>query len=110
MSAIRQESFWDRPSIRVETPAARRTDPETSHEAAEVHTVSGKRAEQQAITVAAVRAFPGRTMQELAALTDNDRYMFGRRISECETAGLVKRGTKRVCKVTRRTAEAWWPA
>lgn len=107
---IRQESFWGRPMRAVETPAARATDPETSHDAAEHHTASGKRAQQQAMTVSAVRAFPGCTMQELAEKTGIDRYVLGRRISECETAGLVKRATKRMCAVTGRTAEPWWPA
>jgi hypothetical protein len=46
---------------RIETPAARNTDPVTSHEAAEHHTRTGKRAYQQSLTVAAVRAFPGKT-------------------------------------------------
>lgn len=108
-SLIRQESFWDRPQRAVETPAARATDPETSHIAADVHTASGKRAEQQARTVAAVRAFPGCTMQELAEKTGIDRYVLGRRISECETAGLVKRALKHACRVTGRAAEPWWP-
>lgn len=93
----------------VETPASRATDPESSHLSAEAHTASGKRAEQQAKTVAAVRAFPGCTMQELAGKTGIDRYVLGRRISECETAGLVKRGIKRTCKVTGRIAEPWNP-
>jgi len=94
---------------RIETPAARNTDPETSHEAAAHITDSGARAFQQGQTVAAVRAYPGRTMQELAELTGLDRYMLGRRVSECETAGLVVRGAKRQCSVTGRSAEPWWP-
>lgn len=109
MNTIRQESFWDRPMRAVETPAARATDPDTSHEAAEVHTASGRRAQQQAMTVAAVRAFPGCTMQELSEKTGIDRYVLGRRISECETAGLVKRAPGRTCSVTGRTAEPWFP-
>ena len=94
---------------RIETPAARRTDPETSHEAAEIHTRSGKRAHQQHQTVAAVRAFPGKTSFELAMATGLDRFMLPRRLSECETAGLVKRGVAVECTVTRRKALTWWP-
>lgn len=94
----------------VETPAARTTDPESSHDAAEHITRSGQRAQQQAVTAAAIKAFPDHTMQELAELTGHDRYMLGRRVSECETAGLVKRGLKRVCRVTGRNAEPWMPA
>lgn len=94
---------------RVETPIARNTDPDTSHEAAAEITASGVRGEQQAQTIAAVRAFPGCTMQELAEKTGHDRYMLARRISECETAGAVRRGAKRTCEVTGRKAEEWWP-
>ncbi len=97
------------PLIRVETPAARNTDPETSHEAAEHVTASGTRAQQQAQTIAAIRAFPGRTMQELAELTGYCRFMLGRRVSECETAGAVRRMPKRKCAVTGRSAEPWEP-
>lgn len=106
---IRQEAFWDRPERTVETPAARSSDPVTSHMAADVHTATGRRAEQQACTAAAVRAFPGCTMQELAEKSGIDRYVLGRRISECETAGLVQRSSKRRCAVTGRMAEPWWP-
>jgi len=94
----------------VQTPAARATDPETSHLAAEQHTQSGARAAQQARCTAAVRAFPGRTMQELAEATGICRYELGRRISECELAGAVKRMPKRICRVTGRMAEPWSPA
>ena len=107
---IRQESHWDRPHRAVETPAARGSDPVTSHLAAESHTASGKRAEQQRMTAAAVREYPGCTMAELSQHTGIDRYVLGRRISECETAGLVKRALKRRCMVTGRAAEPWWPA
>ncbi len=108
---IRQESFWDRtppPLRRIETPAARATDPDTSHIAANEVTATGMRAEQRAKTLAAVRAFPGSTMQELADKTGLCRYMLGRRISECETAGVVFRGLKRCCSVTGRMAEPWF--
>ena len=46
---------------RVETPAARRTDPESSHLAAKHVTASGVRQAQQQAAYAAVRTFPGKT-------------------------------------------------
>lgn len=95
---------------RVETPAFRRTDPDTSRLAAEEITASGKRSHQQAQCAAAVRQFPGHTSFELAMLTDLERYMLGRRLSECETAGTVKRGAPKYCDVTGRLAMTWWPA
>jgi hypothetical protein len=110
MHAAPLDLFAQPPMRRIETPAARNTDPSTSHEAAAEVTASGLRAFQQAQTVSAIRAYPGRTMQELAELTGLDRYMLGRRVSECETAGLVVRGVKRRCSITGRSAEPWWPA
>jgi hypothetical protein len=110
MNAVNLDLFAQPPMRRIETPAARNTDPSTSHEAAAEITASGLRAFQQAQTVSAIRAYPGHTMQELAALTGLERYMLGRRVSECETAGLVVRGIKRKCAVTGRSAEPWWPA
>lgn len=109
---MNQLAFGDLfPSLprRIETPIARASDPETSHLAGDAITASGRRAHQQAQTVAAIRAFPGRTMQELAELTGLDRYVLGRRVSECETAGLVRRLPKRQCAITGRMAEPWEP-
>jgi hypothetical protein len=103
-------SFGARPAARrIETPAARATDPETSHEAAEHVTRTGVRAEQQAKCFAAIRTFPGHTMQELGELTGICRFELGRRVSECERAGLVRRLPKRTCTVTGRSAEPWAP-
>lgn len=49
-------------------------------------------------------------MQELAALTGLCRFMLGRRVSECEAAGVVRRMAKRRCAITGRSAEPWEPA
>jgi len=65
---------------------------------------------QQRQTIDAIRRHPNHTMQELAELTGLDRYMLGRRVSECETAGAVVRMPKRTCAVTGRSAEPWGPA
>lgn len=97
------------PMRRVETPAARKTDPVTSHLAAEYHTRSGDRARQQAQTAEAVRLHPGHTSQELAQLTGLDRYMLARRLPECVTAGRVTKGSTQRCSVTGRLALTWWP-
>jgi hypothetical protein len=98
-----------RPPRRVETPAARRSDPVTSHQAAEHVTRSGVRGQQQAQAAAAVRAFPGCTSFELAMRTDIDRYVMARRLPECVTAGVVRKGPARTCSITRRQALTWFP-
>ena len=101
--------FGPRRPMRVETPIARNTDPESSHLAALEITASGKREDQQHQTITAVRKYPGRTSQELAHLTGLDRYMLARRLPECVTAGAVKKGALIECTVTRKKAIAWWP-
>lgn len=95
--------------LTIHTPATRVTDPVTSRTAAEHHTRTGARAHQQHQAVAAVRAYPGLTSFELAMRTDLDRYMLARRLPECETAGLVRRGEPRRCSVTGRLALTWHP-
>jgi hypothetical protein len=103
------ELFGPPRPMRVETPIARNTDPESSHLAAAEITGSGKRRAQQDQTIAAVRKYPGRTSQELANLTGLDRYMLARRLPECVTAGAIKKGALIECTVTRKKAIAWWP-
>lgn len=93
----------------VETPAARRSDPETSHLAAEEITRSGARGHQQSQVIAAVRAFPGCTSFELAMKTDLERYMVARRLPECVTASAVYKGEPKHCPVTGKLALTWWP-
>lgn len=93
----------------VHTPAARNSDPVTSHQAADHITRSGKRGQQQAQAIAAVKAFPGLTSFELAMRTDIDRYVMARRLPECVTAGAVRKGPARTCSITGRQALTWWP-
>lgn len=95
--------------LNVQTPIARGSDPETSHQAAAFVTTTGARAHQQHQAAAAVRAFPGKTSFELAMATDLDRYTLARRLPECETAQSVVRGAARTCTITGRQALTWWP-
>lgn len=93
----------------IASPAARNTDPLSSHIAAEEVTVSGKRAFQQQTTAAAVKRYPGKTSRELSVLLKLDRHMLGRRLSECEEEGLVRRGAMRKCGVSKKLATTWFP-
>lgn len=110
MSLIHQESFWDReqPMRVVETPIARAKDPLSSHRAAAEITASGRRGQQIAQAIAAVRAFPGCTSQELCASTGIDRYTLARRLPEAVTAGCVCKGQQRACSVTGKLALTWY--
>ena len=95
--------------MHVATPAARATDPNASHDAAEHMTATGRRAYQQTVSAAAVLRHPGLTSNELSKRAKLDRYMLARRLPECETGGAVKRGPERRCSVSGRLACTWWP-
>lgn len=96
--------------MRIETPAARSSDPITSHEAAEEVTLNGGRAAQRRTVEAAVWMHPGLTSAELARKCLLDRWQIARRLPEAELAGHVKRGEARVCGVSNRRAITWQPA
>lgn len=92
----------------IQTPAARSTDPHSSHEADEQMNASGKKALQQRIAVAAVEKHPGKTSLEIARATGQCRFMLARRLPEVEAAGLVRRGQERTCSVSKRRACTWY--
>jgi hypothetical protein len=91
----------------ADTPRARATDPETSHEAADAIKVSGRLASQQGIVLKAVRAFPGLTSAELAMHCALDRYSVARRLPELEAARQVRKGERRVFR--GRPGVTWLP-
>ena len=106
---IRQESAWDRPLRKIETPAARANDPITSHIAADEHTASGKRGSNVAAVIDLVRERPGRTSAELGRYSTLTRHEVARRLPEAETAGAVRKGEKRRCHANGTLAVTWWP-
>lgn len=93
----------------IQTPAARDSDQRSSHAAAEAITMSGARRKQHGMATAAVASYPGHTSLELAGCSGMDRCVLARRLPECETAGTVRRGQMRQCKVSGRLAMTWWP-
>lgn len=93
----------------VRTPAARASDPITSVIAADEHTASGDRAHQQHQTYSAVKAYPGCTSFELAMKTGLGRHMLGRRLSEVEKAGLIRRDAPKRCSISGKLALTWQP-
>lgn len=93
----------------IRTPSARRTDPETSHLAAEHMTKSGGRMKQAEQVLSMVRRYPNSTTQELAAHGELNRDALSRRLPELETLGHVEKGAARRCTITNRTAHTWHP-
>ena len=90
----------------TDTPRARRSDPETSHLAAE--RIKPKlRAQQQAVLDALTR-WPGSTAVELAKVSGLDRYLVSRRLPELVPIW-VRRGKPRVCTVAGTPQTTWRP-
>lgn len=97
----------------IETPAARATDPETSHEAASQITSNGERGRHQARVLALIVASPGCTAGELAEAAAEwdvgvDYFAIQRRVSELEPQ-FVRRGEARVCSVRGTKQTTIWP-
>lgn len=98
-------------------PKARRTDPVTSHLAADHAEQAGIIGRQQEIVAELVRKHPGNTSAELAWSEDAqglDRYAIARRLPELarqtqERPALVKQGDKRICSESGRLAVTWEP-
>jgi hypothetical protein len=89
----------------TDTPRARRSDPETSHLAAE--RIKPKlRAQQQAVLDALAR-WPGSTAVELAHETGLDRYLVSRRLPELVPVW-ARRGKPRVCTVAGTIQGTWY--
>lgn len=93
--------------MKIETPASRRTNPETSHLAERHINESGLRANQQRAVYGLIVSHPNHTTQELAALGILARDEISRRAPELITAGLVEKGPARRCTQTRRSAHPW---
>ena len=89
----------------------RRTDPSTSHEAAQRVNASGQAKRNMERVVDLVYASPGSTSRELSELPtcDLDRYEVARRLADAEHAGLVVKGGKRTCQVAGTAAVTWEP-
>lgn len=90
-----------------DTPAARTTDPETSHEAADFVRETGTKAAHQQLIVDAVRRMPGLTVIEIGVQVGLSHVKVGKRMKELETAQRVFRGDKR--RVDGLSYLTWWP-
>jgi len=90
-----------------ETPAARNTDPETSHEAVDHIHETGQRAAHQKIVLEMVLKLPGLTYRELGVQTGLERHAVMRRLHDLVDAGRVVKGEKR--QVGKLKYTTWWP-
>lgn len=100
-------------SMSIQTPAARATDPETSHDSENEITKSGERSRQQIRVLALIEAIPGSTAGELAKAAAEwnvgvDYFAIQRRVSELEPQ-FVRRGESRACSVRGTKQTTIWP-
>lgn len=99
------ELFSSTPMTRL----ARRSDPSTSHTAAEQLSASGRlRAQQQQVLDALIR-WPGSTAVELATNSGLDRYLVSRRLPDLAKLGKVRRMAPRTCRVNGTAQTTWRP-
>lgn len=103
-----QPSFdFQAPVVRViSTPAARASDPATSHEAADHVTTTGTRQRHVEIVIRAVSANPGLTSLELAEVCGLERHEVARRTADAETAGAIRKGPAKR-QTNGRSAVTW---
>ena len=91
------------------TATARRTDPDTSRDAAQAHEASGTASSNRDRVRIALAAYPGRTAPEYGQLTGLGHVEAQRRLSdlkgrrECHTDGVAE------CKGHRGRLSMWWP-
>jgi hypothetical protein len=93
---------------------SRRTDPATSHQAAEKLTGKGLKASQQKQICFLVRQFPNRTYRELFDVDQgrhdkafHEAVQLNRRLPELEAKGMVHRGAARKCRISGNSASTW---
>lgn len=91
------------------TARARKSDPITSHLAAEQIEESGDAESHRRILLAAVRQWPGKTCGELAHLVLMRREPCGKRLPELRRAGLVRNGPERICSEQGTRQMTWEP-
>ena len=90
-------------------PAARRSDPATSHSAARDGEASGKFNSHRALALRMVRRYPGSTATELEFIAGVFPGTIRKRLVELETDELIEKGITRPCGQTKRPVQTWRP-
>ena len=89
------------------TPIARPTDPETSHEAAESITDSGRRQSLAAQLLRVIKAQPGLTGGEISEVSGIERWAVTKRLSDLKNNGQAIQGPARPWHGKNQVT--WWP-
>lgn len=88
---------------------SRATDPMTSKIAAARMVESGRADSHAKMICDEIRRFPGMTSGELAVACTLDRNAVGRRTTELEREGRIRRGKARKCRIQGTQMMTWWP-
>lgn len=88
--------------------AARRTDPETSHEAARNVESCGDASKHRRILAETISEHPGLTSGELPQHCELQFEQVHKRLKEVEERGLIERGEPRICSVRGGRMLTWW--
>lgn len=86
----------------------RRNDPPTSREAATIAESSGSLNVQRRQCLDTVKSHPGLTSAEIAREAGLERHQAARRLPELRTAGLLRNGEIRRCRVCGKQSLTWW--
>ena len=89
---------------------SRRSDPDTSREAARSAEHGGTAGAQRNACLAEVERQPGQTAAEIAKAVGLERHAPSRRLPELRDAGLVVNGDARICSVTGNHSLTWLSA
>ena len=96
-------------------PAARNTDPETSHKAEQILTFSGKRVTRQHYVLYCVARHPGKTSNDYfhlyikQAFPLTDYAAWSSRFTECRNADLLYNQKAKTSEFTKSAGITWHP-
>lgn len=93
--------------IYTQRQLARKSDPASSHIAAQRMVDTDAIGEQQRLVLDLVKRYPNHTSDELAGLGRLDRYQLARRLPELERDGFIERGRLRKSTKSGRPAVTW---
>lgn len=105
-----QTTFLDGQDLTTPVVArARKSDPETSHQAAAEVEATGAASAHRSIIVAYLKQHPGETNAEIAEGSGLDYCQIHKRMAELERMNLVIRGQQKKCPIHQRQMLCWFP-